>query len=290
MNNLLDFPNKKERDDFYIALVVIALFGLFFWWLFCQDSGVPEVENIIPVVTEVEKTDIDGDGVFDDVDKCPELVGTIMNDGCPNDIDGDGIADADDKCPKLAGKPSNGGCPVDTDGDGVFDKNDNCPEVAGVDANNGCPADTDGDGVYDENDDCPNRAGKAENNGCPVAKITEAESALLERAMSAVEFNTGSAILKSNSQVILNQISEMLAKYPRYKLNISGHTDNQGDAAANQKLSEGRAQSCYEFLVSKGIEGRRLSYEGFGESEPKYSNDTVVGRQGNRRVEFKFHY
>ena len=290
MSDLLNFPNKKERDDFYIALAVIALFGLFFWWLFCHDSKMPAIENIVPIAAETDRTDTDGDGVYDDMDKCPELVGTIINDGCPNDVDGDGISDANDKCPNLAGNAANDGCPTDTDGDGVYDKNDNCPELVGIGANNGCPADSDKDGVYDKIDKCPNRAGSAKNNGCPEARITEEERSLLDRAMSAVEFNTGSAVLKTNSKSILVEINQMLEKYPRYKLNISGHTDDQGDASVNQKLSEGRAQACYDFLTLRGVDPERLSYEGFGETVPKFSNDTQIGRQGNRRVEFKFHY
>ncbi len=290
MNELLNFENKKERDDFLIALVVIALFALLFWWLFGQNNKLLLVENLVPVVATIEKTDTDGDGVYDEDDKCPELAGTLINNGCPNDLDGDGIYDENDKCPNLAGNVENAGCPNDTDGDGVYDGKDDCPELAGVVENSGCPADADGDGVYDVNDNCPNRAGTVENAGCPEIKINEEERALLARAMESVEFNTGSAILKPNSKAILDQITNLMKKYPRYKLEIRGHTDDRGERQANMQLSENRAESCYNFLAEKGIEARRISFEGFGESKPLYSNDTEIGRGKNRRVEFNLSY
>ena len=290
MNDLLNFENKKERDDFLIALVVIALFGLLFWWLFGQNNKLLPVENLVPVVATVEKADTDGDGIYDESDKCPELAGTLINDGCPNDVDGDGIYDENDKCPNIAGNAKNNGCPLDTDGDGVYDGKDDCPELAGVAENNGCPADIDGDGVYDKDDACPNKIGTKKNNGCPEVRLKKEERALLERAMEAVEFNTGSAILKPNSKAILDQIANLMRTYPRYKLKIGGHTDNTGKREANLRLSEGRAQTCFDFLISKGIDQNRITYDGFGESKPLYSNDTEIGRGKNRRVEFELTY
>lgn len=290
MNNLLNFKNKKERDDFLIALVVIALFGLLFWWLFTDKEVMPIQEQIDEVVAVAEVVDTDGDGIADENDKCPNLVGTIVNDGCPTDTDGDGIADVDDKCPQLAGSAINKGCPVDTDGDGVADNQDDCPELAGVSENNGCPADSDGDGVYDKDDKCPNRIGPISRGGCPELKIDEAEKAILAKAMQAVEFQTGSSILAGDSKTTLNQIIGVLRKYPGAKMTIVGHTDNQGDVQANMELSNNRAKACYDFIASQGIPRRRLSYEGQGQSLPIYSNDTAQGRQKNRRVEFKMHY
>ena len=290
MNELLNFENKKERDDFLIALVVIALFGLLFWWLFGQNNKLVPVENLIPAVATVEQADTDGDGIYDENDKCPELAGTLINDGCPNDVDGDGIYDVNDKCPNLAGNAKNEGCPSDTDGDGIYDGKDNCPELAGVSENNGCPADGDGDSVYDINDKCPNRPGTTANGGCPEVKINEEERALLAKAMQAVEFNTGSSILKPHSKAILIKLSELMKKYPKYKLTIGGHTDDQGERDANLTLSEGRAEACFSFLTEKGIEANRISYKGYGESDPRYSNDTREGQRKNRRVEFDLSY
>jgi outer membrane protein OmpA-like peptidoglycan-associated protein len=79
---------------------------------------------------------------------------------------------------------------------------------------------------------------------------------------------------------------EILQRYPDYKMRISGHTDSVGSAASNQELSERRAKACYDYLVAKGIDPERLSYEGFGESQPIADNRYREGREQNRRVEF----
>src|SRR6266480_5163565 len=85
--------------------------------------------------------DSDGDGINDDVDKCPNTPGVAKYNGCPvPDTDNDGINDDEDKCPTVAGTAKYNGCPVpDTDNDGINDENDKCPSVKGVKTNNGCP-------------------------------------------------------------------------------------------------------------------------------------------------------
>ncbi len=102
--------------------------------------------------------DSDGDGIIDSEDNCPLAAGDILYGGCP-DGDGDGVIDKDDACPNAAGPL--GGCP-DADGDGIADKDDSCPNAAGT--LNGCP-DSDSDGIADRDDACPNVAGPV--NGCP---------------------------------------------------------------------------------------------------------------------------
>ncbi len=110
--------------------------------------------------------DSDGDGIFDDVDLCPQAAGPAELNGCP-DKDGDGIADFEDKCPEIAGQKAFKGCP-DSDGDGVSDNDDECPNVAGPISNNGCPSkDRDNDGVVDSRDKCPDIPGSPTNAGCP---------------------------------------------------------------------------------------------------------------------------
>ncbi len=108
--------------------------------------------------------DVDGDGVADKLDKCPEVAGKIALSGCP-DSDGDMITDAEDDCPNQSGKLENKGCP-DGDGDGIIDSEDSCPQTAGMKEFNGCP-DTDEDGLADKDDACPEVAGLAKNSGCP---------------------------------------------------------------------------------------------------------------------------
>lgn len=107
--------------------------------------------------------DDDGDGVNNNLDKCPQVPGLVTAMGCP-DTDGDGIIDTNDACPNVAGVKRLDGCP-DADGDNVADADDACPNVAGLVRFNGCP-DSDGDGIADNEDDCPKVAGEKEFNGC----------------------------------------------------------------------------------------------------------------------------
>lgn len=85
----------------------------------------------------------------------------------------------------------------------------------------------------------------------------------------------------------LNKLTGLLQKNPAMKIEIGGHTDNKGSAEYNQKLSEQRARSVYEFLIAKGIDKNRLSYKGYGLTKPIDTNDTEEGRANNRRTEFK---
>ena len=71
------------------------------------------------------------------------------------------------------------------------------------------------------------------------------------------------------------------------KIEVSGHTDNKGTMQANQVLSENRARSVYQYLIANGISAERLSFKGFGQTQPIASNDTEDGRSQNRRTEFK---
>ena len=98
----------------------------------------------------------------------------VNADGCPADSDGDGVLDQVDKCPGTPRgvKVDANGCPLDSDGDGIPDYLDKCPDTpAGVKVDaTGCPLDRDGDGVPDFQDRCPDRAGPASNTGCPEIK------------------------------------------------------------------------------------------------------------------------
>jgi outer membrane protein OmpA-like peptidoglycan-associated protein len=101
-----------------------------------------------------------------------------------------------------------------------------------------------------------------------------------------VFFETASAALRRESQSELNRLTELLVENPKVRIQLNGHTDNTGDEATNQKLSETRAKAVYDYLVSKGIAAARLKFKGFGETQPVTTNDTAEGRQQNRRTEF----
>jgi OmpA-OmpF porin, OOP family len=105
-------------------------------------------------------------------------------------------------------------------------------------------------------------------------------------AVRGILFGTGSDRLRPESTPSLKEIGEMLKAHPDLKLVVEGHTDNVGDDAANQALSQKRAQAVAAFLIENfGIDAGRLQAKGLGETKPVGSNDTPEGRQQNRRVE-----
>jgi outer membrane protein OmpA-like peptidoglycan-associated protein len=105
-------------------------------------------------------------------------------------------------------------------------------------------------------------------------------------ATHGILFDVNSDHIRPESAPTLLEIADMLKAHSDLKLTIEGHTDNTGDPAANQALSERRAASVKSALVSNyGIDASRLATKGFGASKPAASNDTAEGRQQNRRVE-----
>ncbi len=92
--------------------------------------------------------------------------------------------------------------------------------------------------------------------------------------------------LKEKSFTELEKIVSFLTQNPQISMEIGGHTDNTGNAAYNQQLSEKRAKSVYAYIISKGINPKRLTAKGFGSSKPVDTNITDAGRQLNRRIEF----
>ena len=230
--------------------------------------------------------DKDGDGVLDVDDACPDEAGVAALRGCP-DKDKDGIADKDDKCADVAGVARYNGCPIpDSDKDGINDEEDKCPQQAGVARYGGCPVpDTDADGVNDEEDKCPTVAGIAANAGCPEVK--EEIKTKVEFAARNIFFNTGSYQLQKKSYAPLNEVAQILKDNPTLQLDVEGHTDNTGDAAKNQILSENRAAAVKAYLAAQGIEKDRLTSAGYGSDKPIADNKTAAGKSKNRRVELK---
>ena len=200
----------------------------------------------------------------------------------PVDTDGDGITDDVDKCPSVAGLAKYNGCPIpDTDGDGVNDETDKCPTVAGLARYGGCPIpDTDGDGINDEMDKCPNDPGPADNAGCPKLEQFNFNA-------KNVQFVTGSSVLTAVAKKELDKAATILKDHSELRIAIEGYTDNTGTTALNQKLSQKRADAVKAYLVGKVISADRLTSTGFGTSNPIADNKTAAGRAQNRRVEFK---
>lgn len=219
----------------------------------------PKEVPVTPVTPKVVDKDSDKDGLMDSVDKCPNQAGARENNGCPwGDSDNDGVLDNLDKCPTVPGAKDNEGCPYkDTDGDGVFDKDDRCPTVKGTISNFGCP----------------------EIGEDVVKKLNDYAKTIL--------FDVNKSTFQQKTFPVLQAMAVILKEYPSAKFSIEGHTDSDGAAETNLKLSESRAAAVMGYLVEKGIDASRLSSKGYGETKPIATNKTKVGKALNRRVEVK---
>jgi len=102
---------------------------------------------------------------------------------------------------------------------------------------------------------------------------------------SEISFGYNSAQLTPAFHTSLDKVADILKRYPRSSIRITGHTDSRGSTEYNQQLSEQRAQAVKWYLSDRGVDSRRITTEGRGEIEPRASNDTEAGRQLNRRVE-----
>jgi outer membrane protein OmpA-like peptidoglycan-associated protein len=105
--------------------------------------------------------------------------------------------------------------------------------------------------------------------------------------LAGVNFDTAKATIRPESFPQLDTVVEFMVHKKDARVQISGHTDNAGNAKANKTLSEKRAQACRNYIVSKGIDKKRLDAIGFGDERPIAPNDTDEGRQKNRRIEAK---
>jgi outer membrane protein OmpA-like peptidoglycan-associated protein len=104
--------------------------------------------------------------------------------------------------------------------------------------------------------------------------------------LHGIYFDVGSATIKPQSEPVLKEIADAMARHPKWKLAIEGHTDSVGGVAYNQQLSEARATAVRQALVARHqVAADRLTTEGFGASRPKETNTTIEGRARNRRVE-----
>jgi OOP family OmpA-OmpF porin len=240
--------------------------------------------------------DRDKDGIPDATDKCPSEAGPPENGGCPDkDRDKDGVVDRKDKCPDEPGPKEKDGCPVgDADKDGIPDDKDKCPNEAedkdGFEDEDGCPdPDNDKDGIADANDKCPNepetKNGYQDEDGCPdevpaaVKKFTG--------VVKGITFRRNSADIKASSFPLLKEAVKTFKDYPQLRVEISGHTSNEGRREFNVKLSKKRAESVKAFLTSAGVDENRIFTVGYGPDKPIEDNSTKAGQEKNRRIEFR---
>jgi outer membrane protein OmpA-like peptidoglycan-associated protein len=128
----------------------------------------------------------------------------------------------------------------------------------------------------------------------PVDTISQvAEPTVLKSdsliVLSEFSFETNSATLRAEHFPKLDSLVDFLLQYPTLVVKISGHTDNTGQEHHNMRLSANRAKVVAEFIISGGVDLRRVTFEGFGSSKPIASNETMAGRRQNRRVEIVVH-
>ncbi|MGZ8556813.1 MAG: OmpA family protein [Chitinophagaceae bacterium] len=123
-------------------------------------------------------------------------------------------------------------------------------------------------------------------NEVPGAKVERVGEGIVVEFSSAVLFGFDQADISSGAQSTLKDLVTILNKYPDTDLEIQGHTDNAGTENYNKRLSQRRASAVARYLKNHGIASGRVKTVGFGETSPKYSNDTESGRGQNRRVEF----
>ncbi len=266
---------------------------------FEDEDGCPEADN-------------DGDGLLDGADKCPDqhedIDGFQDEDGCPDlDDDQDGVPDKDDQCRREAedkdGFEDADGCPdTDNDKDGILDKDDKCPDEAedkdGFKDEDGCPEpDNDDDGILDKDDKCPTEPetinGVEDQDGCPdTGGLVEVDCEKVN-IKDTVFFDTGKATIQKKSFGLLDAVAQVLNSQQRIrKVRVEGHTDDVGDDAKNEKLSQERADAVMKYLIDKGVSPERLLAKGWGEKKPAQPIEGVKGAQlkavraVNRRVEF----
>lgn len=120
--------------------------------------------------------------------------------------------------------------------------------------------------------------------GAQVERVNEGIKITLSE--NTVNFDFNSALLTEVSKANLDKLSEVMTQYPDTNINVYGHTDSKGADAYNLTLSEKRANSVIDYMVSKGVARTRLNAMGMGETNPIATNDTDEGRAKNRRVEF----
>jgi len=237
-----------------------------------QDSGIRQTARRRGPIHIDGPLDTDKDGYPDSIDKCIEIpedgIEPTPYDGCPAlDRDNDGVGDAIDECPEDP-----------EDRDGILDK-DGCPE-----------ADADRDSILDVEDACPMKPGLRSPNpkehGCPTTTRYEEDTGEII-LLQPIQFRTGKATIKKVSYPILDEVVAIVQSKPGSRLAVHGHTDSRGGRRMNLRLSQARAQSVVNYLISQGIDAGRLESQGFGPDRPVDTNSTKAGRAHNRRVEFK---
>jgi outer membrane protein OmpA-like peptidoglycan-associated protein len=125
---------------------------------------------------------------------------------------------------------------------------------------------------------------RAQLQGTGVS-VTRSGDNIILNMPGNVTFQTNSADINAGFYQVLNSVALVLKEFDKTVVDVAGHADSTGDEAKNMELSQRRATSVSSYLAAQGISSQRLITVGYGETRPIASNDTVEGRQQNRRVE-----
>jgi OOP family OmpA-OmpF porin len=215
--------------------------------------------------------DVDGDGVYDRVDHCPGTPKgcTVDQWGCSTDADGDGVCDGLDRCPNTPA-----GAKVDAGG---------CSEAQAM-------------AMSQPPSEAPKHQPAVEKAAPPPAPLAPAaeQPAVSLGADNTVRldnlhFEKGSANITEDSHEQLNEVVRAMERYPDARVEIQGHTDTQGAAAYNLKLSQSRAEAVRTWLIDNGhVDASRMVAKGYGETRPEVQPErTAADRTRNRRVVLK---
>jgi outer membrane protein OmpA-like peptidoglycan-associated protein len=227
-------------------------------------DGLSDGDEVLKYKTDPLKADTDGDGLSDG-----DEVLKYKTDPLKKDTDGDGLSDGDEVL-KYKTDPLK----VDTDGDGLSDY-----EEVMVYKTDPLNKDTDGGSVDD---------GTEVRRGTdPLVADDDVVKMDVPIVLEGITFATGKSDITPESEQILMQALKTMQTYPEIVVEISGHTDNVGRKASNQKLSQQRADAVKGWLVSKGIDAERMTAVGYGQDKPRVANDTAENKRLNRRIEFK---
>ena len=123
-------------------------------------------------------------------------------------------------------------------------------------------------------------------NSIPEATVTRVDEGILLELKGEILFGFDQSDLTADAKQNLNELAGILQKYPDTDIEIQGHTDSKGSNSYNKDLSQRRAQTVKDYLVRNSVSASRLAAIGFGETAPRYSNDTDANRALNRRVVF----
>jgi outer membrane protein OmpA-like peptidoglycan-associated protein len=249
-------------------------------------EGLSDFEEVKTTMTNPLMVDTDGEGLND-----AEEVNQYKTDPLVVDTDKEGLSDADEVL-----KHKTNPLLADTDKDGLTDA-----EEINKYKTNPLKADTDGEGLSDSEEVLKYKTNplNKDTDAGTVDDFTEVKRGTdplvadddvvkigVPIVLEGITFDVNKTTIKPESENTLMKALKTLTTYQDILVEIGGHTDSDGSAKSNTKLSLGRAESVKAWLVAKGVDASRISTKGYGEDKPISDNKTKEGKQKNRRIEF----